>query len=1040
MSPPHGCPEPAHLRQLLEEVLPPDVQADLTAHLQQCAPCRHRLEGLAAGREFWAEATHILRRQPHFGAAEPALERVLARLEGRPTPEASAIGDLGFLAPATRPGSLGRLGGYEILDVVGRGGMGVVLKAFDDVLHRVVAVKVMAPTLAANATARKRFIREAQAVAAVTHDHIVTIHAVHDSEVPYLVMQFVAGCALADKLNAGPLELAEVLRIGLQTASGLAAAHAQGVVHRDIKPANILLENHIQRVKITDFGLAQLAGDAGLTEQGVVAGTPPYMSPEQARGDAVDHRSDLFSLGSVLYAMCTGIAPFRGSTNLAIARRVCDEAPVAVRALNPAVPEELAAVIERLHAKDPRDRYPSAADVAAVLSGQLARLQGSPAAAAPARRPSGTLRQTYVMAGLALVALAVGVTAFIPGRKDGQAPKASPAAIHFQPSPVVCAGHTEPVLDVVYSPDGTTVASTGTDRTIRLWDPQTGQVRHVLEGHTKPVHGLAFSPDGTLLASAADGGEVWLWDVAAGRARHALHGASGDVFTVAFSPDGKTVAAGGWDPVIHLWDVDTARERSWPAGERVIFTRRLAFAPDGGSLVGAGYQVSFWNPADGTKQRSFGLTSTSAVAYAPDGRTLAAACWKAGAIALYDPADGRQRAAWQAHRNNIEALGYSPDGRLLASVGDDNVVRLWDVAGPRLRAEWRGHEGRTYAAVFSPDGTRLATGCGNDKLVKIWDITHLPEAPPDAPEPLVATPLLRSLAGHTNAVLAAAFHPDGQTLATGGHDGTVRLWDVATGAAGHVIRAGDSIYGLAFAPDGKLLASAGGQDDHGTANLWDVASGGRVAELPGPQRRVFDIAFSPDGSRVAIAGNDSQLRILDVARRAKLVALANRQPTFSRRLAFTGDGRTLLACGTKVSYYNAEDGTWQFDIPHEEMSDMKLSPRGDVIAAAGWKTGKIALFDVVTHAARATWQAHHHDLQSLAFSPDGRFLVSASADGSAKIWEVATQRLRAVLLGHFNELYAVAFSPDGRTVATTGQQDALVLLWDVSALHAGRTP
>ena len=213
---------------------------------------------------------------------------------------------LEFLTPSSRADSLGRLGHYEILEVVGSGGMGIVLKAFDEQLHRIVAIKAMTATLAASATGRQRFVREAQAAAAVNHDNVVDIYAVEETgPVPYLVMEYVAGISLEDKLEQqGPLELKEILRIGLQTADGLAAAHRQGLVHRDVKPANILLENGVGRVKITDFGLARAVDDVSVTQTGVIAGTPAYMSPEQARGEAVDHRSDLFSLGSVLYALC----------------------------------------------------------------------------------------------------------------------------------------------------------------------------------------------------------------------------------------------------------------------------------------------------------------------------------------------------------------------------------------------------------------------------------------------------------------------------------------------------------------------------------------------------------------------------------------------------------------------------------------------------------------------------------------------------------------------------------------------------------------
>jgi serine/threonine protein kinase len=304
------------------------------------------------------------------------------------TPENELVGDeRGFLTPTDKPGVLGSLGHYDILEVIGRGGMGVVLRAFDEKLNRVVAIKVMAAQLATNATARKRFKREAQAAAAVSHDHVVTIHAVEEAflpsplggegsgvrGLPYLVMQYVAGLSLQQRLDRdGPLQLPEILRVGMQTAAGLAAAHAQGLVHRDVKPANILLENGVERVKITDFGLARAAADASLTQSGVVAGTPQYMSPEQAEGRHLDQRSDLFSLGSVLYAMCTGRAPFRASGTVAVLKRVCEVTPRPVRETNPDIPDWLVAIIDKLHAKNPADRYQTAVEVAELLNQHLA--------------------------------------------------------------------------------------------------------------------------------------------------------------------------------------------------------------------------------------------------------------------------------------------------------------------------------------------------------------------------------------------------------------------------------------------------------------------------------------------------------------------------------------------------------------------------------------------------------------------------------------------------------------------------------------------
>ncbi len=281
-----------------------------------------------------------------------------------------------FLQPADKPGCLGRLGHYEVIDVIGRGGMGIVFRALDPRLNRIVAVKVLAPELAANPLARRRFLREAQAAAAVSHPHVVTIHAVDEAKLPYLVMECIVGQSLQQKLDqVGPLRLTEILRIGSQIAEGLAAAHRQGLIHRDIKPANILLENGVERVKITDFGLARAADDAAITRTGEVSGTPQYMSPEQAHGDKVDPRSDLFSLGCVLYAMCTGRSPFRADSVAAAIRRVCDDTPRPIAEINAEIPAWLIDLIDILLAKQPEDRFQTADEVAVALEKCLVRVQ-----------------------------------------------------------------------------------------------------------------------------------------------------------------------------------------------------------------------------------------------------------------------------------------------------------------------------------------------------------------------------------------------------------------------------------------------------------------------------------------------------------------------------------------------------------------------------------------------------------------------------------------------------------------------------------------
>jgi eukaryotic-like serine/threonine-protein kinase len=396
----------------LQNELPEDSQHDLESHLEFCPACRDNLDNLAGGAQLWTEIRQYLGSD---GAEEYPSDR-----SGSATARRVVNVDLSFLQPSDSPAALGRLGTYEVLEVVGRGGWGVVLKAFEPALHRPVAIKVLAPEYAANANARKRFAREAQAVAAVIHDHVVPVHAVDaDSTPPYLVMAFIAGQSLQQRIDhSGALELKEVLRIGMQMASGLAAAHAQGLVHRDIKPANIMLENGIERVRITDFGLARAVHDASVTQSGAVTGTPQYMSPEQAEGAAVDQRADLFALGSTMYAMAAGKAPFQGESALAIMRQVCDCEPAPIRQVNAAVPIWLEGIILKLHKKDAAERFQTAAEVAELLEGCLAHVQQPDRHPLPAlanklgREVPGVKKSRRslhaVLAGVALIAVLGG--------------------------------------------------------------------------------------------------------------------------------------------------------------------------------------------------------------------------------------------------------------------------------------------------------------------------------------------------------------------------------------------------------------------------------------------------------------------------------------------------------------------------------------------------------------------------------------------------------------------------------------------------------
>lgn len=377
MIPTYSSCDDQQIGRFLNDCLTPEEQQTFEQHLSDCAVCRSLLDARSAEPAWWEHARELLSDDDDDGCAAQSF------LTGTSLNEELVLKSL---APTDLPTMLGRLGAYEIAGVIGSGGMGVVLKGFDTALHRFVAVKVLSPHLAESAAARRRFAREAQAAAAVVHENVIAIHGVSEScGLPYLVMPYERGASLQRRLDQlGVLQTPEILRVAMQTAAGLSAAHQQGLVHRDIKPANLLLADGVERVTITDFGLARAVDDASMTRTGYVPGTPQYMSPEQAAGEAVDFRSDLFSLGSVIYTMCTGRPPFRADSSLAVLRKICETDPTPIRAINPEIPAWLEAIVGKLHRKSPDARFASAAEVAQLLERCLAHVQQPQSARLPA--------------------------------------------------------------------------------------------------------------------------------------------------------------------------------------------------------------------------------------------------------------------------------------------------------------------------------------------------------------------------------------------------------------------------------------------------------------------------------------------------------------------------------------------------------------------------------------------------------------------------------------------------------------------------------
>ncbi|MGI9518967.1 MAG: serine/threonine-protein kinase [Pirellulaceae bacterium] len=412
------------LQQLLDDCCPVEMGEQIELHLQNCDHCRQELESLAAEPDVWGKVSTMLVDDgigDTVAFSSSDLVRNFDEEDIHISPEITAGYSIrSLLDPPSHPEMLGRLGHYEIEREIGRGGMGVVLKAHDTELNRAVAIKVMAPHLASVGAARERFAREARSAAAILHPNVIAIHGVTtESPTPWLVMPYIMGPSLEQIVSRdGPLEEKEIVRFGMQIAAGLAAAHSQGVVHRDIKPANVLIESGVGRVVITDFGLARAESDASMTQTGWFAGTPNFMSPEQVRGMELDHRSDLFSLGSVLYFMATGRMPFRAEMPMAVLERIRNDHPAPARRVNSSISATLSNLIEHLLAKQPEDRIQTAAEVHQLLEQYLAHLhhpdaRKSPVVKTPKRpRRAGNIQWAQVAVASA-ASLALAFTAWL---------------------------------------------------------------------------------------------------------------------------------------------------------------------------------------------------------------------------------------------------------------------------------------------------------------------------------------------------------------------------------------------------------------------------------------------------------------------------------------------------------------------------------------------------------------------------------------------------------------------------------------------------